>query len=772
MKKTDDRRRTDDRRERMLKAMEDTETIAEALIKAGLSQVDHENWMKRNPEYREEVEVLKLGQSTRRALRRRLEGEQEKLGKASAKEGAKYQSQTEFLNAAESSLTIQDACDKAGIPRSRYENWQRKDTQFRRRWIPIRERMEERRRVASVDTSLVYDPDRELPPRLPFREWRPYYLGRQVLPHQEHVVDAWEDKTNRIIIVLGPTGMGKDTTAGDLLLHEHHDDRTGMRSMWMMESAPFSRRRISQRIDPYLTDRKVYNMKPEGSDSVKPQGNLIDDYGPYQWEKGMVYPDGTPVEKTTWTQNEIYLLGSAAPEADPNLWATGIGGAIYGSRINRAFLSDLFTRENQANPEIRQAQRDFVDGTLKSRLDGRGRALFIGTRVSGSDNYGYYLDKYVANARVISEISTIHSTYTKYSNGTAVVIIKAIGTDADGNDVSFWEDRFPLYSYLELDGERIKVDDLSEAEYIALAEQGAEYIEGLYDLREDSPELFATMQMQEPPQDYSGDFTDEVLDAPDDDSRTYGVAYPDEILVVGVDPARTAGAAAVTWAVDRQERTATVVDVFYGERLGISGIKKQLVMAPIAKWDPLWFCYETNREAAVLEDPTIQRVFKDAAVSVWGKHTGYERSNRSIINKGKTHIGVPAMGFYMRSQMIRWPTQTAEDRRMSDKVKQHFKNWDERELGVRTRSGGGGHRPDDIAMAAWIGFVKCLEILDGSKLSGIKKRMPVPASVRRRWDRVQAQLGNREDVRPPRVTATNREIVNILTGGQDADNDS
>lgn len=763
---------TEERRAAVLDAMEKTNKIygpGGALELAGATTTDHENWIKRNSDYAEAVEVAKIGQATRRQIAKMVQEAEDRQGREVEKQGAKYDNQTEFLNAIEKVTTIQEACDLIGMPRSRYENWYRKDTAFRRRFQPYRDRMQQRYATARKDTSLVYDPHRVRPEKKPFREWRPYYLGRPVLPHQEHIVSAYEDKTNRIVIILGPTGMGKDTTCGDLLLHDHCDDQEGLRSAWMMESAPFSRRRISQRISPYLTERKTYDLKPEGSTSVKPQGNLIDDYGPFQWEKGMTYPDGTPVEKTTWTQQEIYLLGASAPESDPNLWATGIGGAIYGSRINRAWLSDLFTRENQGNPEQRAMQRDFVDGTLKSRLDGRGRAFFMGTRVAESDNYGHYLKRYVANARVIAVEQTAHSTYTKYSNGTATVIIKAIGVNENGEDESFWEDKFPLHSYLITeDGERHKVEDLSETEYTALAEAGAEFQEGLYDLREDNPELFETMQQQNPPQDFSGDFTQAVLDTADAPDRTYGVAYPHELIVIGVDPARTAGAAYVVWGIDRQEKTATIVDAFYGERLGISGIKKQLVMAPISKWDPLWFCYETNREAAVLDDPTIQRVFKDFSVSVFGHHTGSERSNRSLT--GKQRIGVPALGFYMRSQQIRWPTQTAEDRRMTDKIKDHFKAWDAREIGVRTRSGTGGHSPDDLAMAAWIGFVKCLEILEGSKDKTRGRKMPVPRSVRKQWERAQERqrIRNHIDNRPPRVTATNQEIVTMLHGGQDA----
>ena len=102
----------------------------------------------------------------------------------------------------------------------------------------------------------------------------------------------------------------------------------------------------------------------------------------------MTYPDGRPVERTTWTQHEIYLLQSVAPEADPNLWATGMQGAMYGSRVDTMIMSDTFTVENQRSPTARAAQLDWTQGTVKSRLDEGGRLIFLLTRSNAEDNGG------------------------------------------------------------------------------------------------------------------------------------------------------------------------------------------------------------------------------------------------------------------------------------------------------------------------------------------------------------------------------------------------
>ena len=109
---------------------------------------------------------------------------------------------------------------------------------------------------------------------------------------------------------------------------------------------------------------------------------------------------------------------------------------------------------------------------------------------------------------------------------------------------------------------------------------------------------------------------------------------------------------------------------------------------------------------------------------------------------------------------------TAEDRRKIDLVKTHFKSWDRRELGVRTRSGTGGHAPDDIAMAAWVGFVKALALLQRSSGGRAKQAMPVPRKVQEKFDRMAERSRERKYVnkRERHEQPNMRELLNLVIG--------
>ena len=211
----------------------------------------------------------------------------------------------------------------------------------------------------------------------------------------------------------------------------------------------------------------------------------------------------------------------------------------------------------------------------------------------------------------------------------------------------------------------------------------------------------------------------------------------------------------------------TLIDYFFGSKLGIRGIKQQLVISPITAYEPVWYAYETNREAAVIEDPEIQRVFKEFGVNVWPHNTNW--TNRSS-NRRSTKIGVPSLSFYMRSRIIRWPTMTAKDRDRIGLVKAHFKTWDRKEA-LTSRAPLKGY-PDDLAMAAWVGFIKALELLQRNpNADGVKRSMPVPDAILRKWEnfqtnqRVKKTVRDKDALRHPAPSMT--DLVSIVLGDTD-----
>jgi len=363
--------------------------------------------------------------------------------------------QREFLRAyaRDDVSTVKEACRRVRLPRSTYGSWVAESKSFQAQVEAVRlEKKAQRDAAKALELSdLVLDPDRVFAPVPPIRDFRWRYFGFPTPKHQDPIFRAYEDKTNLRVVVLGPPGSGKDSTARDIVAHALMEDRS-TRVSWIMKNERFSGRRVSQRLDPYLTDRAVYRTAPEGPGTQVPEGTLIDDFGPFRWERGMRWKDGSKVEKTTWNSSEMYFIRRGAAEADPNLWATGIDGSLYGARVDLMVVSDPFDREDQRSPTLRERRLDWFMGTARSRLDERGRLFVLGTRVLAGDAYEALLDAYIGDARVVER----DGYYTKYANGTATVIFPAVQFDESGDEVSYWPERFPLHGRIEyLDDEPV-----------------------------------------------------------------------------------------------------------------------------------------------------------------------------------------------------------------------------------------------------------------------------------------------------------------------------
>lgn len=580
---------------------------------------------------------------------------------------------------------------------------------------------------------LVFDPSAPVPPAPGLAAFRWDYFGQPTEPHQEAAVAALEDMSNRVVIILGPTGMGKDTIAGQYLLWRLVPTRQGLRGAWFMESEEQSKKRL-YRLSRYLVDQSAYRRRPEFTPGGQiPTRSLITDWGPFKWESGMVHADGTPVDRPPWTSHSMYFLQDIAPEQDPNLWATGVGGATYGARIQEAVLSDIFTDKNQNSPTDRARQLTWVLGTLDTRLDEIGRLVVLGTMLPMENNYEPLIARYTDGARVLRSQQLGPGTYTKYSNGTGVVIIKAIVNDDQGDEVSFWPGRFPLESHLLVDGRRVPVDEFTDDERLEMADAGkpVKFIIGLRDRRQRDPRIFRAMFQQERDADSTGDFTEATWKAMLDPTRTWEVSRPTELKVVGVDPGQYYGAAYGVLAIDRDQGTITCVDEFWGNRLGVSGIKQHLILRPLSRWEPIWLAYEVNRHGAILDDALIRQAIMDFGVSVYEHKTSGQ-------NRADHEIGPGAIATYGRMGIFKLPAMTSRDRERSREVWNHFTAYDQATLAAgRRRPGDSQHRPDDRLFAFWPAFIKARVILERDTNRGRLPGIPVPLGIRTKWDRYQ-----------------------------------
>jgi hypothetical protein len=250
--------------------------------------------------------------------------------------------------------------------------------------------------------------------------------------------------------------------------------------------------------------------------------------------------------------------------------------------------------------------------------------------------------------------------------------------------------------------------------YLAAKNSGAgEYHEGLYEKRNSDPDMFETMYQQNPPPAIAGEFADVVLDHCDDVTRTLGVHLPKEKLILGIDPARSNTTGWVLWGWDRDAGTITVVDFWAGSKLGIAGMVQHLLVEPMTRYMPAVVVYEDNRESAVLHFPEVQKALKDTAAQLVKFTT--DRWNRGGALAVEGSAQVAAMVFDMRNGTIRFPAATMDDRHRVDQLKQHFRDWDRKQVMREAHQGSWYHVTDDLAMAAWVGWrhIKTLDTKSG-----------------------------------------------------------
>jgi hypothetical protein len=91
----------------------------------------------------------------------------------------------------------------------------------------------------------------------------------------------------------------------------------------------------------------------------------------------------------SWTRTEIYLSGVDVAQKDPTLQALGLGGQIYGSRLDVILLDDLV---DMKNTHTYKDLADWVGTEVDSRVDDDGMLAVLGTRLAPDDLYSELRD--------------------------------------------------------------------------------------------------------------------------------------------------------------------------------------------------------------------------------------------------------------------------------------------------------------------------------------------------------------------------------------------
>ena len=664
------------------------QTIGEAASLAGVSRDTIYAW--RNADAGFAAELASALERSVRRHKRKLQS----VGGSFAGAAAKQARQDRFLETLITASSIEEAAGLAGVSRDTVYTW-RHDPTFARRMEKVMGLVNVRKSAVRNKDLVVFDPFRAKPVPPPLSQFRRDVFGFPSTATQAAFCRAYDDLTNLVIFWVAPAGGGKDVTAMHAVAHAAAAEvpRLGV----LCENEGQAKKRIDSYLDPYFTDPTLYTRAPDIPGGTVPTTNFIEDWGPWRFDSRLRLPDGTKPPQTKWEAHNKWFVGRATPMADPSLWAVGLGSSIAGSRVQLMVCSDLFTVENQRNPGFRKDQLDLINGTLASRFDEAGRLIFLNHHVGppGASNLIELMETYIAGARVISRLGD----YTKYSNGVATIITPALTVAETGELTSYWPARFPIRDTLILGDRRFIAADLTHDENKALAQQGARRIRGLVETRQRIGDgLFNLIYQQSPESSAFGDFTTEVLDGCDDPTRSFGMSRPGEMLIQGVDPARSGGAAWVMWAVNGETGIQTVVDFWAGEGLGFTGMRSQLIAAPVEQWRPRYLVWEDNYEGETPLHPDAAAILRRFNTTLKLHHTGHNRTTGTW--------NVISMLDDMRDGLIRFPAATESDRLAMRRLKEHFMAFEsggytERKVGSVTRR---RLQPDDGCMAAWIGW--------------------------------------------------------------------
>lgn len=130
-----------------------------------------------------------------------------------------------------------------------------------------------------------------------------------------------------------------------------------------------------------------------------------------------IFPGTRPDVGKGWSEAEWFVRRPDTGDKDPSMLATGVGGPLLGSRIDRGVLDDIADARNMATLGRRDKVRAWLQDTFTTRLTPDARVVMLCTRWHGQDPAAWAADQ-----------------------GWHVVHVDAL-TPAGA---SYWPDRWPL----------------------------------------------------------------------------------------------------------------------------------------------------------------------------------------------------------------------------------------------------------------------------------------------------------------------------------------
>jgi hypothetical protein len=259
------------------------------------------------------------------------------------------------------------ALEKIGYADKTYEEWRRKDPDFKARVDQARQ-LRGKRNVERGE-------------KLGFAEFRKKYLKTETFWHQLQWVDLLEGRPPRD-------------------LHPSQQYEPGKRNRLLVNCPPFHAKSMTVTVD-YSVYRLC--MDPSFRILIVSAGSTLASDFLYAIKQRLTSPDfidlqmayapdgGWEATAESWTESRI-VFGTdvrtsgdkATHEKDPNVQTVGMRSKIYGKRADLIILDDAVDGTNVAEhaKQIKWLRRE-----VASRLEASGKLLILGTRIAPVDMY-------------------------------------------------------------------------------------------------------------------------------------------------------------------------------------------------------------------------------------------------------------------------------------------------------------------------------------------------------------------------------------------------
>lgn len=399
------------------------------------------------------------------------------------------------LQALSEGLTVRGACAKAGIKPKTYEGWRIEDPEW---GAKASEFVWARRK----GRDLLASPDGDA-----FAKFRALFFDHSTPHHHRVIVRALtEAQPDSLTVVLAFPEAAKTSLLVDYINYKLGPVDPNYRIAVISEGQDLARKIIGQ-VSERMTDTEQF-------------GAYISTYGPFRTPlgegPGKAYKGRT--SSKPWNADYLTVFHSSHDEKEPSLESRGWTSKLYGGRYDLLVIDDI--QSDGTLNQTRSMLRYIRQTVLTRPAKGKGKTVVIGSRVGVGDIYQTLAEEQVADTTIT--IPALTRWVDRDEHFTVIDGVVHVNPDLPAS-TSAWPE---YWSVRDLAIRRKKVGE----------------------------EVWARTYMQRTASEADATFTEDMLEAVKDDTRTIGPTVAGTFRILSVDPALDKGICAYLVAAGTPDR--------------------------------------------------------------------------------------------------------------------------------------------------------------------------------------------------------------------------